>query len=446
MADKSATIVADLGFGDAGKGTVIDHLARRGRVAAVVRFNGGAQARHHVVTPDGRVHGFAQFCSGTFVPGMRTHLSRFMLLDPQELLEEAVALGKLGCGSVLGRLSIDEQALVVTPYHRVANVIRETLRGIGNHGTCGLGIGETMALAIEDPRMAIHARDLRSAGTLVHKATAIQDYYYEMFGPFLGELPRQVRENYGNALCVPDFPHLWGKKTAEFAKSLSIVSGDHLKQLSREGNLLFEGAQGVLLDEWRGFHPYTTWSTTTFENAQTLLREIEYEGDVHKLGVLRSYMTRHGAGPFPTNDPELAKLLPEAHNSADGWQGEFRVGWFDTVLAQYALHVCNGADSLAITHLDRIADMANVRMSFAYQGEHTSASLLPVNPDKTNLDAQAEITKFVQGVTPIYQDVTLRDERYADLVGSMLSTPVSLTSYGPMTTDKRPRLLRGLAA
>ena len=125
-------IVADLGYGDAGKGTVVDWLCSHGGaepVHTVVRFNGGAQAAHNVVAPDGRHHTFAQFGSGTFTPGVRTHLSRFMLVDPAALAAEAAHLGSLGIRDALDRLTVDRDALLTTPYHRAANQARERARG-----------------------------------------------------------------------------------------------------------------------------------------------------------------------------------------------------------------------------------------------------------------------------------------------------------------------------
>ena len=106
--------VVDLGYGDAGKGAVVDRLCRDGGVHTVVRFNGGAQAGHNVVTPDGRRHTFAQFGSGTFVPGVRTHLSRFMLVDPLALATEAARLRTLGVRDAFARLTVDRRAPLTT--------------------------------------------------------------------------------------------------------------------------------------------------------------------------------------------------------------------------------------------------------------------------------------------------------------------------------------------
>src|SRR4028118_2130871 len=117
---RMVTVVTDLGFGDAGKGSVTDYLGRHGAVA-VVRFNGGGQAAHNVVTPDHIHHTFRQFGSASFVPGIKTHLSRFMLVSPLHLWNEAQELTAKGVPNAIFRLSIDEDTLIVSPYQEAGN-------------------------------------------------------------------------------------------------------------------------------------------------------------------------------------------------------------------------------------------------------------------------------------------------------------------------------------
>src|SRR5262245_25683269 len=129
MSASPHVILAGLGFGDEGKGSLTDALARRrGEGACVVRYNGGPQAAHYVVTPEGRSHCFAQLGSGSLTPGARTFLSRFMVVDPLALAREAEALASLGVSGALRRLTLDERCVVVTPFHKLVNRIQELAR------------------------------------------------------------------------------------------------------------------------------------------------------------------------------------------------------------------------------------------------------------------------------------------------------------------------------
>src|SRR5262249_4473107 len=147
------------------------------------------------------------------------------------------------------------------------------------------------------------------------------------------------------------------------------------RELAAPGAAVLEGAQGVLLDEWAGFHPHTTWSTCTFERALELLREHAFPGTLSRVGVMRTYAVRPSAGPMPTEDATLAPLLPERHNTEGPWQGHVRRGWPDFVLARYALEVCGGADALALTHLDALDRVPAWRACTAYEMEHFDPTL-----------------------------------------------------------------------
>ena len=284
-------IVVDLGYGDAGKGTVVDWLCATRPVHAVVRFNGGAQAAHNVVLPDGRAHAFAQFGSGSFTPGVRTHLSRFVVVDPLALAVEADHLAALGVPDAIDRLTVARDAPLATPYHRAAGRARELAR-TDRHGSCGMGIGETMAYLLAHPLDAPLAGDCQAPRVLRRKLALLRDRLAE----HCGALPVPAVEDCVDALRA-------------FASRVSIVDSSATAKLLRAGTVVFEGAQGVLLDEWHGFHPYTTWSTTTFANAEELLAEAGLAGDSTRLGVLRVVTTRHGPGPLVTEDPALRRWL-----------------------------------------------------------------------------------------------------------------------------------------
>ncbi|MER5651119.1 adenylosuccinate synthetase [Streptosporangium sp. NPDC002524] len=387
-------IVTDLGYGDAGKGTVVDWLCARESVQAVVRFNGGGQAAHNVVLPDGRQHTFAQFGSGTF-RGVPTHLSRFMVVDPLSLAKEADHLAKLGVPDPFCLLTVDRDALLATPYHMAAGRARELARGADRHGSCGMGVGETMAYALENPGLAPVVGDCAEPVRLARKLRALREA--------LGVTGPPVED------CVDAY--------RAFAERVILVSSSFVTALLRRRPVVFEGAQGVLLDEWHGFHPYTTWSTTTFANALELLDGVP----ATRLGVLRTYTPRHGPGPLVTEDPALA--LPEAHNGTGPWQGPFRTGHFDAVAHRYALAVSGGADALALTHLDAPVS----RMCVSYDiGE------LPVGT-AGDLDGQAGLTERLREAGPRYADGI---DDWPAAVAEALGVPVWLGSSGPTAADK----------
>ncbi|MBY0538682.1 adenylosuccinate synthetase [Patescibacteria group bacterium] len=455
-----ASIVTDLGFGDAGKGTTVDFLARQINGATVVRFNGGAQAAHNVHTTDGRHHTFSQFGSGTLVPGTRTYLSRFVLFDPYALMREAEGLMRLGVGSPLSLVTVDEAALTVTPFQKAANRLREALRGDGRHGSVGMGIGETMADMLAFPEQAVYAVDLRDVAVLTQKLHKQQALKYAEFAPYFAVLSHNnlLRDEL-RVITDPAMPRLIAQTMVTLMRSCTLGTMATLRRLSATSPLIFEGAQGILIDEWHGFHPYTTWSTTTNDNANTLLRELMYQGSVTRYGVVRAYSTRHGPGPFPSESSALTTALPDSHNHFGVWQREFRVGWLDLPLTRYALTVSAGTDAVVLTHLDRWATLPEKKVVTHYrlgEGELSLRARLAVVLDETvrepgfvfiksfkpktdleDLTYQELLGEIVTKATPVYQSVSHTGEAYAEFVGMMLDLPVTITSYGKTAADKR---------
>ncbi|MEV5571306.1 adenylosuccinate synthetase [Spirillospora sp. NPDC052269] len=431
-------IVVDLGFGDAGKGTVVDRLCAQaargtgaGPVHTVVRFNGGAQAAHNVVAPDGRHHTFAQFGSGTFTPGVRTHLSRFMLVDPLALAAEHEHLRALGVRDAFARLTVDRDAPLTTPYHRAANRARETARGAARHGSCGMGVGETAAYALAHPDLAPRAGDCLAPARLRQRLAALRDWYHDTFpaGGVSSEVaPVPDGEPVPDVELVPDVDDCATAFLA-FGASVRIVDDRHLPRVLRTGRAVFEGAQGVLLDEWHGFHPYTTWSTTTFANAETLLAEAGEPG--FRLGVLRAYATRHGPGPFVTEDPALTADLPDPHNGAGPWQGSFRVGHLDTVALDYAVRGAGGVDGLALTHLDIASTRPDLHLCRAYEMDGGIVRRLPFEAEH-DLERQGALTERLLTARPVLEP--LGDP--VDAVEDALGARVVLRSHGPTADDK----------
>ncbi len=436
-------VVVDLGFGDGGKGRTVDALARRfgdGRPVTVIRFNGGAQAGHNVVTGDGRHHCFSQFGAATFLPETRTWLGADVVVHPGALLSEGGHLERAGVRAPWSRIRIDERARLITPFHQAANRLREWARRGEAHGTCGVGFGETVKDSLEFPGETLRVADLAHPKTLLRTARTVQ-------ARKLQELKAERRATEGipatsqerTLLEDPDVPTRWVSSLAPLVAHDLGRSPEHLAAAARDELLICEGAQGALLDEWRGFHPHTTWSTCTSEPALQLLGELGVSRPVLRLGATRSYTTRHGAGPMPSEAPRL-DALEEPHNSATGWQGAFRRGHLDGVLLRYAAAV-SPVDGLVITHLDRaprtcVTRYRSAPTPFLLQGSETTIRLGP----SRDLVYQEQLTQAL-----FHVDAEVRQLRCSipTFLEEHLQLPVLVTATGPAApqTEFHPDLL-----
>lgn len=419
MTGRRHTAVIDLAFGDAGKGATVDWLCASAAepISAVVRFNGGAQAAHNVVV-GGLHHTFRQFGSGTF-SGTRTYLSERMLVHPHLLATEAEELAGKGIDNPLHLVDIAAGALITTPVHGRANRAREAERGTGRHGSCGLGIGETAwyALGHDAPTVG----DCADPAVMEAKLVALLEFYRPLVDP---------RREHDVAAEARELAELY----LEFHRAVNVVGAGHLAVLAARGPLVFEGAQGVLLDEWAGTHPHTTWSTVVPTHVRRMVAEI---GDtVEILGVTRAYTTRHGAGPFPTQDDRLTRFAPEPHNGNDGAQGVFRVGHLDPILLRYAIEACGGVDALAVTHLDTVGT-GGFGYATGYRGPDGHVDALPVQPiGGQDLDVQRALTDLLYGCTPDLEPVPTGQARLVDLFEDQLGIPVALVADGPDRSNR----------
>jgi adenylosuccinate synthase len=156
---------------------------------------------------------------------------------------------------------------------------------------------------------------------------------------------------------------------------------------------------------------------------------------------LRAFHTRHGAGPFPTEDAELSQMLVDSNNGSSGWQGNFRVGWFDFVLARYALEVCGGADALCVTHLDWLSAMSHHQVCTAYcvPQEEGGGMIdrLKVNPVLTDLSHQERLTAQFRHLVPHYAPSVADSDAFLRMLEQTLYLPVEIASFGPSAGDKR---------
>lgn len=407
-----AIVTVGLGFGDEGKGATVDYLTRSTSADLVVRYCGGPQAGHNVELPDGRRHTFSQFGAGTLA-GARTWLGPRMIISPVAMWPEADHLETLGVDDPFDMLSVHPDCLVSTAYHVSMNRLRESTRGDARHGSCGQGVGETRNYWLQHGLDAVTARDLRDRNLLISKLTLLRDR-------FLLEM---------QSLPTMD-PNLSGM----LHESNPAREADELRRAAEELNLLdrmprartaiFEGSQGVLLDEWKGFHPYTTWSTVTPLHAFEILEELGIK-DVSVLGLTRAMTTRHGAGPFPTFCSNLTDAVTDRGNPTNRWQGSIRCGALDLVLLRYAAAVCN-VDGIVVSCLDQLPPQPQLCT------EYLDAKSIR---EPRSLVEQTDVGKMLQSVEPVCRETTV--DGILDAIDEI--APVVMTADGPTHRNRRLR-------
>ncbi|MBI9045182.1 MAG: adenylosuccinate synthetase [Anaerolineaceae bacterium] len=443
-----AFIIVDLGFGDAGKGILTDFLVRKFNAGVVVRYNGGAQAGHNVISPDGRHHTFSQFGSGSFVPGVKTILSRDVIVHPTALLVEGDFLREKGVQDAFSRIKISDQALIITPYHQAANHLRELIRGDERHGSCGVGVGETVEDALINPQDCIRAGDLYAPAVLRRKLKTIREFKRHQLTGVLnshkadGDFVRQW-EIFENEDVIDN----WLSAVARVAQYGLVVPDSKLREgMQRSETVIFEGAQGVLLDADAGFHPYTTWSNCTGENALELVAEMLPGFSPVQIGVLRSYAVRHGPGPLPTESEVLTSVISE-HNRVNQWQGRVRYGWFDALLTRYALNTAGKMDGLFVTHLDVLSHLKTWHYCNGYEGQpcfdkpyiHTKTKDdVLVNfslPRSLALEQREQFTQALSEVVPILGTCEPDETQVIEKIEFLLDQSVDMISRGPGAGD-----------
>jgi adenylosuccinate synthase len=374
-------VVAVIGaqWGDEGKGHIVDMLAERARL--VIRYGGGNNAGHTVVNKRGtfKLHIVP---SGIFDPSIVNVISSGVVIDPAELIAELEALRTAGIK--IEKLFISDRAHVVMPYHIMFDQLEEQQRGEGKIGTTGRGIGP--AYADKMARIGIRMGDLMHEETLLSRLRQALDIKNRMLTQLYGAQPLSLHEMFMRYL--------------EFGARLEQHVTDTYPIIERAINkdipILLEGAQGVLLDIDHGTYPYVTSSPPgTAGAAQGAGIAPTQISSV--LGVFKAYTTRVGEGPFPTevsgSEADVLRQIGTPWAEVGTTTGRLRrVGWFDAVLARYAVHV-NGIDTLAITKLDVLDSLPRIKICIGYQRNDTALDYPPAN------------ISIFEAVEPIYEEL-----------------------------------------
>lgn len=338
-----AQIVVGLGFGDEGKGLTTDYLCSQNVNNLVVRFSGGQQCGHNVCLGE-QNHVHSNFGSGT-LRGVPSFFSEHCTFYPVTMFNEFLVLQKK---KVLPKLYLHPLAKLTTPYDVIANRIQERKN---NHGSCGLGIGATMKR--NESGYKLFAIDLTNVNLLKIKLDEINKYYDKQIG-ISGKDKEWLDEEIKNFFAF--LPHL----------PVQIADYSLLKTFE---NIIFEGSQGIMLDQDHGIFPHVTYANTTSENAVEICRKLDIEHEI--FYVTRCYSTRHGIGWIPNgNKPILINTEAEI-NVFNEHQKAFRTAEIDYDLLNFALDVDKTYSgdverNLVVTCLDQ---RENFR--FDYQQIHT---------------------------------------------------------------------------
>ena len=398
-----SVVVIGAQWGDEGKGKIVDLLTDK--VEAVVRFQGGHNAGHTLVI-NGVKTALNLIPSGIMRPGVACLIGNGVVLSLPDLIKEIEKLEAINC-EVRGRLKISEAAPLVLPVHAKLDQARERARGEAKIGTTGKGIGP----AYEDKvaRRAIRVSDLFHREVLAAKLGELLAYHNFVLVNYFKETPVDFQTTLDDLL-----------RYAEIIRPMVADVTELLRlQLSAGANVLFEGAQGALLDIDHGTYPYVTSSNTTAGGAATGSgvgpRNLDYV-----LGIVKAYATRVGSGPFPTElEDEIGQLIREKGKEFGTVTGRpRRCGWFDAVAARRSIFN-NSVSGLCVTKLDVLDGMDTVRICTGYMVNGKAVETLPIGAEG-----------FID-VKPVYED----------LPGWSEST-YGVTSYDALPANARAYLKR----
>ncbi|ANV83832.1 adenylosuccinate synthase [Picosynechococcus sp. PCC 7003] len=410
-------VVIGAQWGDEGKGKITDLLSKSADV--VVRSQGGVNAGHTVVV-QGQTFKLHLIPSGILYPDTECIIGSGTVIDPKVLLEEIDQLHRLNVSTE--NLFISQTAHVTMPYHRLIDGASEEMRGDRKIGTTGRGIGPTYADKSE--RTGVRVLDLMDLENSQDKfvwAIKYKNVILEKLYDLPPLDPQEVIEEY-RAYADALRPHI-------VDSSLKVFEGVNAKK-----NILFEGAQGTLLDIDHGTYPYVTSSNPIAGGAcvgagigPTIIDRV--------IGVAKAYTTRVGEGPFPTElDDEIGELLGHVGAEFGTTTGRRRrCGWFDAVIGRYAARI-NGLDCLAITKLDVLDSLDEIKVCVAYEIDGEACEHFPSN---ANLFARCKpIYKTMPGWKQPTSECRSLDElpkealAYLKFLAELMDVPIAIVSLG----------------
>ncbi|WP_179216432.1 adenylosuccinate synthase [Achromobacter xylosoxidans] len=412
-------VVIGTQWGDEGKGKIVDWLAES--VQGVVRFQGGHNAGH-TLWINGKKTILRLIPSGIMHPGVTCFIGNGVVLSPEALLKEIEELEAAGL-DVRSRLQISEICPLILPYHVAIDKAREARKGDGKIGTTGRGIGP----AYEDKvaRRALRVQDLFNPVLFDEKLAEVLDYHNFVLTKYLGAEAVSANEVRDQAMAL-------APAIAPMVKDVS----SNLYAMQQEGKrLLFEGAQGALLDVDHGTYPFVT-SSNCVAGAASAGAGVGPQQLDYVLGITKAYTTRVGSGPFPTElVDEIGTRLATIGKEFGSVTGRpRRCGWFDGAALKRSVRL-NGITGLCITKLDVLDGLETIQLGVGYRvngefrdvlpyGAHAVAQAQPV------LEELPGWSESTVGITE-YDKLPQAARRYLERVAEVCGVPIDLVSTGP---------------
>ncbi len=412
-------VVAAIGaqWGDEGKGKIVDMLAEKARY--VVRFNGGDNAGHTVVNPDGEFK-LRLTPSGIFYKNTTSIIGNGVVINPAVLNAEVDMLNSRGIDT--SNLLISDRAHLIMPYHIAIEGLEEKALGAKAIGTTLKGIGP--AFADKVARSGIRAGDLLDKTVLRDRLTTVLEAKNKILTAIYGAQALSFDEIY-NQYC--QYADRWAPRVCD----TSVILAEAIK---KNEPILLEGAQGFLLDPDYGTYPFGTSSSPTSANA-CLGSGIPPNKITHILGVFKAFQTRVGAGPMPTELKDATgDLIRERGQEFGTVSGRpRRCGWFDAVAARLSVRI-NGFNSIAVTRLDILDVLPKIKICTAYKFNNKTINNFPASVDTLEkcepvleeLDGWEKPTSDVR----MFKDLPPNARHYINLLEELLDLPVSLISVG----------------
>jgi len=419
-------VVVGTQWGDEGKGKVVDWLTDH--ASAVVRFQGGHNAGHTLVI-NGQKTALQLIPSGIMRPGVACYIGNGVVVDPTHLISEIERLERAGL-EVRSRLFISESCPLILPFHVQVDLAREVARessGAGKIGTTGKGIGP----AYEDKvaRRALRVQDLKHPERFATKLKELLALHNFALEGYLHSKALAFEPIYEQAM-----------KQAEILRPMMADVGVRIHAVNqRNGNVLFEGAQGTLLDIDHGTYPYVTSSNCVAGNAAAG-SGVGPDKLHYILGITKAYATRVGSGPFPTELPMDEPGTVGHHLSTVGQERGTvtgrarRCGWLDAAALKRSILI-NGVSGLCLTKLDVLDGLPEVKMAVGYKLGDQTLDILPLDAD--DIEACEPIYETYPGWTQTTAGATTWDQlpvqaqRYLEGVQAFIGAPIDMVSTGP---------------